>query len=439
MIKTPKTNLQDKLKKMPVTPGIYLMRDASGKIIYIGKAINLKRRVISYFRSDAKDKAAIIAGAVRHLDYILLASEREALILERDLINKYQPYYNAMWRDDKSYPYLKLTVKEDFPRLFLSRKLINDGSEYFGPYPQVNYIKHLMKWLQKLFKWRPCRIVFNEKELPNINKVKSCIYFHTELCPGPCMGKISSAAYKEGMRELALFLRNKYKKLENIWTQQMKQASSEMQYEKAADLRDRLNALSLMHEKVTIREIKKEDLADSIKITQTLEELKEKLKLQKWPVIIEGFDISIISGSFPVGSMVRFLNAKPDKDNYRKYKIKTVSGMDDFSMIREVVFRRYRRLKIEGSVMPDLILIDGGKGQLSSAKSSLDSLKLNIPIISLAKKEEEIFFPDLSDSLKLSPDSPALHLLQSIRDESHRFALAFHHLRRKNSIGLNNK
>ncbi|MHB9154412.1 MAG: excinuclease ABC subunit UvrC [Endomicrobiales bacterium] len=430
---------KEKLRAMPSTPGVYLMRDAAGRIIYIGKAINLKRRVSSYFRPDREEKAAAIVHSLRHIDYLLCASEREALILERQLINEFQPYFNSMWRDDKSYPYLKLTLKEDFPRLLLTRKIARDGSEYFGPYPQVVQIKRLMRWMQKMFKWRPCRLDFDAEHLPREQTVKSCLYYHTEQCAGPCMGKITPREARKVAGEIRLFLKGRYKRLENIWQEEMKEASARMEYEKAADIRDRLEAIRSMQERVTVRELKPEDLAASIQVTRTLEELKQALGLSKWPIVIEGFDISTISGTESVGSMVRFHNARPDKDNYRKFRIRTVGGIDDFAMMKEVVFRRYRRLKEESREMPDLVLIDGGKGQLSSALESLRNLGVKLPVVSLAKREEEIFMPGNPAPLKLPANSPALHLLQNIRDEAHRFALSYHHVRRKNNMGLHRR
>lgn len=422
---------------IPTSPGVYLMRDTTGKIIYIGKAKNLKHRVSSYFKSANNVKTSAITSSLRHIDYILAASEREALILERQLISEYKPYFNVMWLDDKSYPYFKLTLKEDFPRLILTRKIVKDGSEYFGPYPQVSYIKKLMRWLQKVFKWRPCRLDFNIKSLPEESKVKSCLYFHTERCDGPCMGKISSDEYRKAMDELRLFLKGRLSELKHKLEREMELASENMQYERAANVRDRLKAISSMEEKVTVRELKAEELNASIKITQSLEELKKAINLEKWPTIIEGFDISNISGTESVGSMVRFHNGVPDKNNYRRFKIKTVQGIDDTAMIREVVFRRYRRLKAENRELPVLILIDGGKGQLSSALESLKALKLKIPIASIAKKEEEVFVPGKTEPVKLPANSKALHLLQNVRDEAHRFAVKYHRTRRKIKLGIN--
>ncbi|MCX5782701.1 MAG: excinuclease ABC subunit UvrC [Elusimicrobia bacterium] len=412
------------------------MKDAGGKIIYIGKANNIKKRIASYFRHDIESKTVAIINSLRHIDYILASSEREALILERQLIREFQPYFNSMWRDDKSYPYLKLTKKEDFPQVILSRKVIKDGSEYFGPYPHVLQIKVLLKWLQKIFKFRPCKLEFSSTSLPKEEKVKSCLYYQTEKCPAPCLKKISSKDYKEKIKGISLFLKGKFSRLEKNWEKEMGEASRNLEYEKAAELRDRITAIKTLGERVTLREIKPEDLPDSLKFTEKLKELKNVLDLSRWPIVIEGFDISNISGAESVGSMVRFQNGQPDKNEYRKYKIKTVSGINDFAMLKEVVLRRYRYFKSQNKQFPDLILVDGGKGQLSMAQEVLKDLKLKIPAVSLAKKEEEIFVPGKKNPIRLPSDSQALQLLQSIRDEAHRFALSYHHLRRKKSLGI---
>lgn len=414
------------LENIPKLPGVYIMRDGIGNIIYIGKAKSLKDRISSYFNSDINSKASAIITAMRKIDYILCASEREALIVERQLINKVKPHFNAMWKDDKSYPYIKFTANEDFPRLTLTRKKLKDGALYFGPYPQVFYIKKLVHWLTKLFKLRPCKMEISENNLPDEKKVKSCIYYHTQMCLGPCMGKISSKDYKEKIKDIELFLNGKFKKLEDEWEKQMQNLSSEMKYEEAAEARDRIYAVQNMSERVMISEITQDEINNSVQRTNSIYELKKKLGLKRMPVVIEGFDNSNIQGTSPVSSMVRFINGIPDKKNYRRFKIKTVKGADDFATMREVVFRRYSGIIRKNEPLPDLILIDGGKGQLNAAMNALTELQLNIPLVSLAEKNEEIFLPHKDKPLILSKHSMALRLLQSVRDEAHRFALNYH-------------
>jgi len=425
------------LSAIPHSPGVYLMRDRGGAILYVGKARDLSKRVASYFAAsrDHSAKIAALVASIHHVDYLPTESEREALILEQGLIRRLQPHFNSMWKDDKSYPYIKLTSKEDYPRLILTRRKVRDGSEYFGPYPQVLPIKKLVFWLVRVFKLRPCRIDIRLSDMPAESKVKSCLYLHTGKCYGPCLGKISSSEYGENSKAVSLFLSGKFLELKNSWEKEMAEASRVMDYERAADLRDRLNAIAQMQEKIVIREVAAEDVMLAIGKTNALKELKEKLGLPRLPVVIEGFDISNISGGLAVGSMVCFRNAQPDKSSYRKFRIKTVAGPDDFAMIKEVVCRRYKRLLNEKAKFPDLILIDGGRGQLSAATEILDKLGVKkTPIISLAKKREEIFMPDRENPVQLPVNSPALHVLERVRDEAHRFALSYHQNRRKNKL-----
>ncbi len=427
--------INDYTVNIPHLPGVYIMRDSAANIIYIGKAKDLKNRISSYFHSDTDSKAFSIISAMKTINYILCSSEREAFLVEQQLIKKVQPYFNAMWKDDKSYPYIKLTISEDFPRLVMTRKLIKDGSLYFGPYPQLTYIKKLIPWLNKVFKIRPCKIIFSERELPKLEKVKSCLYYHTGLCFGPCMGKISSADYKNNLKEVETFFSGKLKKLADSWQKEMLELSSKHEFEKAKEVRDRLFAIKAMSQRVAIREISIEDINQYVSKTDSLQELREILKLHKLPAVMECFDISNTSGTNPVASMVQFVNAKPNKAGYRKFKIKTVHQINDFAMIKEAVFRRYSGIIRRNEQFPDLIVIDGGKIQLAYAQSALDEIGIYIPMISLAKQEEEIFMVGKQKSIKLPRNSLGLRVLQAIRDEAHRFAITFHkQLRAKDFI-----
>lgn len=427
--------VNDYTVNIPHLPGVYIMRDSAANIIYIGKAKDLKNRISSYFHSDTDSKAFSIISAMKTINYILCSSEREAFLVERQLIKKVQPYFNAMWKDDKTYPYIKLTIAEDFPRLVMTRKVIKDGSLYFGPYPQLTYIKKLILWLNKIFKIRPCKINFSEKALPKLEKVKSCLYYHTVLCLGPCMGKISSLDYKNNLKEVETFFNGKLKKLSDTWQKEMLELSNKQEYERAKEIRDRLFAIRSISQRVAIREISIEEINQYVSKTDSLQELKQVLKLHKLPAVMECFDISNTSGTNPVASMVKFVNAKPDKSGYRKFKIKTVRQINDFAMIKEAVFRRYSGIIRRNEQFPDLIVIDGGKIQLAYAQSALDEIGVYIPMISLAKQEEEIFMVGKDKSIILSRNSLGLRLLQSIRDEAHRFAITFHkQLRAKDFI-----
>ncbi len=443
------------LGHLPHSPGVYLMRDAAARIVYIGKAKDLRKRVASYFQSRVfEPKIAAMTSVVRHIDYIPTASERECLLLEQRLIRKIQPVYNTMWRDDKSYPWVKVTFNEDYPRLIITRRKKRDGGMYFGPYPNVGTIKYFLRslWKSKFLALRPCRYEFRrenveapgglEKSNPaQYRKIKSCIYLHTGECPAPCVGKISGADYLDIAKKAERLFSGSYKSLEGELRLAMSKASSAMRYEKAAEIRNQLEALFHMNEKVTFREVSPEAVTEQTLTSRGLTELQEKLKLPAPPLRIECFDISNIQSTEPVASMVVFERGTPKKSDYRKYKIKTVQGPNDFAMIKETVKRRYGRVYREEKGWPGLILIDGGKGQLSNAVAALkelakeqdDAIFTKLPIASLAKENEEIYLPDSPDPIVLPKDSPGLHIVQHIRDEAHRFAITFHRQRRDKS------
>jgi excinuclease ABC subunit C len=435
MMKYPKIKI-NKLLLIPKLPGVYLMRDASDSIIYIGKAKTLRVRISSYFSADVNSKASAIVAAMQKIDYILCASEREALVIERCLINKVKPYFNSMWKDDKSYPYIKFSINESFPRLVLTRKKSRDGALYFGPYPKVFYIKKLVRWLVKLFGIRSCKMNLVEG-LPLVGeKFKSCIYHHMGICMAPCLGNIASENYKKKIKGIELFLRGGFKKLEKEWRMKMLHLSQNLCFEEAKEIRDRLYALQNISERIIISEIRHDEIDKFIQRSDSVSELKKMLGLKCLPTIIEGFDNSNLQGTNAVASMVRFQNGIVDKKNYRRFKIKTVVGTDDFASIKEVVFRRYSLLIRKNEKMPNLILVDGGKGQLKAAVDALRKLRLQIPVISLAKKNEHIFLQNNPKALTLSKHSEALRLLQSIRDEAHRFAVNYHRQLRKKEFGV---
>ncbi len=422
---------------IPHAPGVYLMRDSAARVIYVGKAKNLAKRVASYFldRPHIPAKTAIMSSSIRHIDYIPAESEREALLVERSLIHKLQPPFNVMWKDDKSYPYVKLSLGEDFPRLFMTRRKSRDGGAYFGPFPNVQSVRKLLHflWRQKYFPLRPCRYEFSQAQPLSPEKIKSCLYYHTRECPAPCANRITRDDYRGIAREAELFFSGRRKKLVIAWENEMKEASQNQDFERAAQIRDNLAALKHMAERVTTREIRPDDVAVHVDRSRAISELQKALGLPQPPLRIECFDISHFQGLETVASMVSFKQGVPDKKNYRKFKIRTVAGIDDFASMGEVVGRRYSRLRAEKKPLPDLVLIDGGKGQLSAAqaaiKDALQSARIP-PMAALAKREEELFLPDREQPVLLPHDSPALHVVQSVRDEAHRFAVAFHRLRR---------
>ncbi|OGR90884.1 MAG: hypothetical protein A2992_03270 [Elusimicrobia bacterium RIFCSPLOWO2_01_FULL_59_12] len=426
------------LKSLPHSPGVYLMRDAAARILYVGKARDISKRVASYF--SGKDltatKTSVLVSSIHHIDYIPTASEREALLVERSLIRQLQPHYNILWKDDKSYPYVKITVNEGYPRMFLTRRKRRDGASYFGPYPNVRQVRSLLRylWKNKFFPLRPCRYDFDDQRPLPIETAKQCLYYHTRECPAPCVNRVSKDDYRAIARSAELFFRGRYKPLLAQWKKEMADASGQRDYERAAALRDNLAALEHMRERVTVRQIDPSDVETHVDRSRAVTDLQNALDLAVPPLRIECFDISHIQGVETVASLVVFERGRPKKDDYRKFKIKTVRGIDDFAGMAEVVGRRYRRLLAEGRPLPNLILIDGGKGQLSAARGALREVLgpsyKKFALAALAKREEEIFLPEQESPVRLPKDSPALLLVQHVRDEAHRFAITFHRQRR---------
>jgi len=540
----------DKLKSLPQKPGCYLFKDKKNRILYVGKAAILKNRVRSYFQSQpAHPKLSALVKRISDIEYIVTDSEVEALILENNLIKKHKPRYNVNLKDDKSYPYIRIT-KEDLPQVYITRKVIRDGSDYFGPYTEVKNVRYILKTLQRIFPLRSCK--FNlSSEVIQKRKVQLCLDYYINKCKGPCQALQSKEQYAVVIDRVRRFLKGKTEEIVRELKEEMEASSQIMEFEEAARIRDKLetlenyrNSQKFVYSNAADRDIlaiAKEDddacaalfkireskiigrihyymsqvewksiseiiesflnqyyfksdeipqeilIQDTIENTSAIEKwlgdrlgknvtiiipkvgekkklidlvqknahfLLEELKLQKLkaknyvphvvkalqrdlrlktePRRIECFDISTIQGSDPVASMVYFSDGKPKKSEYRKFKIKSKDTPDDFAMMKEVLKRRYSRILNEKKKMPDLIVVDGGKGQLSSALAVLNELKItDQQIIGLAKRLEEIFFPGVSDAQMLPHTSSSLRLLQQIRDEAHRFAITFHRKRRK--------
>jgi len=556
----PNISLAAKLHHLPKQAGVYLHKNEGGTIIYVGKAKNLRNRVRSYFQNrpmDAKTKALV--QKIADVEVIVTDSEVEALILENTLIKKHQPRYNILLKDDKSYPYIRVT-NEPYPRILPTRKIIRDGSKYFGPYTESKAMYALFEALRSMFPIRSCALDLTEESIGK-GKFKVCLDYHIKKCEGPCENHVSREHYAAVIRQAVQVLKGKTRSVERELQQAMEQCAEELRFEAAAELRNRLNALKeySAHQKVVSTEpidrdilatarserdacsvifkvrdgkligrqhfyiansegktdaelveatferfyIESDDIPDEIFLPLELESietlcqwlktkrgssveisvpqigdkrklvnlaaanaefllkelelqrlkqqedkasvlpravlaLQRDLRLPKPPRRIECFDNSHIQGSETVSSMVVFVDGKPKKSEYRTYKIKTVKGIDDFKSMQEVVGRRYRRMLEEGTERPDLIIIDGGKGQLSHAVEVLRELGLHdsasgkaaehgaIPVIGLAKRLEEVFFPQQSDSLLLPKTSSSLKLMQHVRDEAHRFAIEFH-------------
>lgn len=544
-------DLETQLKNLPKTPGCYLFKDKNGKIIYVGKASVLRNRVRSYFQSSrsAHPKLTALVRRIEALEWIVTDSEVEALILENNLIKKHQPRYNINLKDDKTYPYIRIT-NEDFPQVFITRKQVRDGSLYFGPYTNVRNVRFTLKSLLQIFPIRSCKHRFT-REVIEKKKVPLCLDYYIKKCKGPCQGLQSREAYGQMIERVQSFLKGKTDSLVKELRTEMEALSNAMEFEEAARTRDRLQALENYRnaQKVVQNDFKDRDLmalvreddaacavvfrirdgkivgrthfyleqadwqSDSEIMTTFIEKyyfksddipgeillsqeaegakaieiwlgqraqhvvhitvpqigkkkklldmaaknaayllaelklqkmkardyvphsvqaLQKGLKLKKTPRRMECFDISNIQGTDPVASMVCFVDGKPKKSEYRRFKIQSKDTPDDFAMMREVVQRRYRRLIKEDKTLPDLIIVDGGKGQLSSACEILSELGIREqPIIGLAKRLEEVFLPGFSEAQMLPKTSSALKLLQQIRDEAHRFAITFHRERRR--------
>ena len=404
--------IKDKISGLPEAPGVYIFKDAAGKIIYIGKAKSLKKRVQSYFSRFLASKTQAMVSNIADIEYKLCQTESLVLILEASLVHKYKPKYNVSLRDDKSFPLVKIT-KEDFPVVYITRKKTEDGSRYFGPYTNAGLLQEALRIIRKNFPYRSYERMPQEARM------------YSRIGLAPTTGQTTKEEYARNIENICLILEGRTDYLIKKLAQEMKSRSKEQSFEEAAEIRDQINALSAITKTTT-----------DFNTQDELEDLKKLLKLNRLPVRIEAFDISNISGKEACGSMVSFYRGKPDKNNYRRFRIKTVEKIDDYGMIREVVRRRYSRVKKENLPLPDLILIDGGRSHLLTAEKEIKKLGLRVVIASIAKDRENIYIQDQAGPIKLISDTPALNLIRRIRDEAHRFAVKYHHLlRRKKVIG----
>ncbi len=432
--------IRKKLQELPHKPGIYLMKDRFGTVIYVGKARDLRRRVSSYFQPsrrlgwDPKFKALV--EAIHDLDVHVVRNEPEALLLESKLIKEFHPRYNISFRDDKRFLMLKVNLNDPIPRFTLTRFKQDDGARYFGPFVHAGAIKNTLNMIRRQFHLRGCRPL-----TPNERDYKHCLYGNLKFCTAPCIGNVTREQYLNQVLAGCDFLSGQCEEMREQLEGEMKKAALSQDYERAAMYRDAIADLKHSTAKSKSFERMPYTLPLALDPQKDLAELGQALGLPGPPFRIEGFDISNISGTFAVASLVSFKNGRPDRSNYRKFKIKSVEGQDDFASMAEVIRRRYSRLLKESKApatpadgqttakrpgspgFPNLILIDGGKGQLGMACAELNKLGLErIPVIGLAKEFEEIYRPGESEPLRLSHASGALKLLQRVRDESHRFA-----------------
>ncbi|MCX7715992.1 MAG: GIY-YIG nuclease family protein [Endomicrobia bacterium] len=441
------TQIEQQIKYIPELPGVYLMRDSSGKVVYIGKAKNLASRIKSYFvRNKDYRLISIMFHDIKNIEYIVCGSEKEALILEQKLIKKIQPKYNIIWRDDKSYLMIEIDLSDPFPRVNFVRyknylqnfKKIKNRI-YFGPYPSSRQIKTVIKWITKFFKIRRCKYDSRQFFKPELeNKFLSCIYYQTKQCIAPCIKKDEN--YKEAVKNVILFLQGKKKKLITNLEQQMKVYSEKQEYEKAIMIRDTIKAISNIFSRCVIKRINEEDIVEvSMQKIDLLKKIKKKFSLKTLPVVIDAVDISTFQGVGSCGSVVRFINGEPDKSSYRRYKIKTLqeNQMDDYTMMKEVVERRYRRLINEKGQLPNLLIIDGGKGQINVVADILKKYKIDnkIELLGIAKNEDKVYTLHSYEPILLSTNAED-NLLRYIRDEAHRFAIKYNKVLIKKKLNI---
>jgi excinuclease ABC subunit C len=425
----------EKVKQFPLTPGVYLMKDLQGRVIYIGKAKNLRNRASHYFTKAAAEdhRTADLVKVIADIDFLPADSEVDALLMEARLIKDIQPRFNIELKDDKTFPYLQIRVREDFPRVEFTRSPRSRGVRLYGPFTSAKSLRAAIQVLQRIFQFRTCTLDIKE----NDNRwrwFRPCLLHSIRQCTAPCNFRVTKEDYRRQIRSLRLVLEGKKERLLREMEKEMNEASAALMFEKAARLRDEITALKNLGLRGEVdKDVQPEVFA--IEPRKGLVGLRKVLGLQTTPRTIEGVDIAHLGGDDMVASLVSFVDGLPFKPGYRRYRIKTVQGVDDFASIREVVSRRFRRLKEQEEVFPDILLIDGGKGQLNAALEAFKVLGIEPPcLISLAKREEEVYRPGEAEPLKLSRHSAALRLLQYVRDEAHRFAQHYHKILRRKRL-----
>ena len=435
----------DKLLKkahaLPKTPGVYLMKDAAGVVIYVGKATRLKERVASYFQkaTDLGFKKGQMLDVVVDFDTLDCESEWEALLTENRLIKDLNPRFNVKLTDDKTFPYLVITLRDDFPGVFITREIASPqfrGAKVFGPFTSVYALRESVQILQRIFRFRTCTLDIDDADPKRIH-FRPCLLHPIKQCTAPCGAKITKAAYRKDIDRLIRFLDSKRSALLRELNQEMEAAAEDMEFEQAAALRDQIKAIK----KLDNRADKKDRWQPEAEVAyadprKSMESLRKTLGMDEPIRVMEAIDIAHLQGGETVGSKVCFVDGRPLKDLYRRYRIKTADN-DDYASIREVVSRRYRDAGSGNELYPDVILIDGGLGQLHAAEDVFKTLDVKPPmVISLAKKEELIYVQSRSEPIKLGRENIGLKLCQAIRDEAHRFAQHYHHiLRRKKLLG----
>jgi len=430
--------IRELVKEFPTGPGLYFMKDANGTVLYVGKAGNLRSRVASYFQPSADiestrgPKIAEMLKKVEDISFLEMPSEVDAVLQEARLIKDIRPPYNSDLTDDKTFPYLEITIRDEYPGVYITRKP-RERSKLFGPFAGVSDLRGTLAVLQKIFRFRTCGLDIREADEKR-RFFRPCILYSIKQCTAPCADYISKKDYRQSIAELIKFLNSKRTTVLRELKRQMEEAAKAMDYETAAMYRDRIRLIENLDKRGTLEENVQPEVFFTDP-TDALVKLQKLIDSANQIRIIEGFDIAHIGGSETVGSLVKFIDGKPFKAGYRRYKIKTVSGIDDYASLKEVLMRRFYHAAAGEELWPDLVLIDGGIGQLHAAEDAFKELKVALPkILSIAKKEEIIYVSGKNEPIKLPANNPAKKLLQYVRDEAHRFAQHYHHILRRKKM-----
>lgn len=426
-----------KVKEFPRAPGVYLFKDRQGRVIYVGKAVNLRARAGSYFTAPAASdrRTAELVREIGDADHLPCDNEVDALLSEARLIKDLRPKFNSDLKDDKTFPYLQITTHEDFPRVSITRQPRGTGARLYGPFTSVGKLRGALAVLQRVFKFRTCHLDIDAED-PRWRHFRPCLLASIGQCTAPCNLRISKEDYRADIKRLKMVLEGNRSRLLKELQLEMVEASKSLAFEKAARLRDEIAALESLDQRGNLEDHAQPEVF-YVDPHKGLAGLKQIFKLDKTPRVIEGMDIAHLQGGETVASLVQFIDGLPYKSGYKRYRIRGVTGVDDFASMREVVSRRLSRLRNEQDAFPDILLIDGGKGQLNAALEAMAAIGLEPHerpfTIGLAKREEEIYLPGEKEPKKLSRHSFGLRLLQSVRDEAHRFAQHYHHLLRHKS------
>ena len=429
--------LKQKVAEFPAAPGVYLMKDARGVVLYVGKAKSLRARVAVYFHDTPGDTRLKIPGMIAQVadvEYIEAESEVDAILMEARLIKDIQPKYNEDLRDSKLYPYLEITRGGDFPGVYVTRRRDNRRSKYYGPFTDTRGLRRAVQLLQRVFRFRTCTIHISRADAKRRFQ-RPCLLHYIERCTAPCADLVSREDYRKDIALFQRFLNGKRKRVLKALEDRMRRCAKELNFERAKVLRDQIHAIEALGKRGSEDLFYEAAAPPVVDPAEGLEELKRLFRLPHVPRNIEGMDASNLGGRDAVASVVTFLNGKPYKSGYRRFRIKAVEGRDDYAMIAEVVERRCTRLAREEAPFPDILLIDGGKGHLQAAHRTLRRLKLKLPkVVSIAKREEILYHGRPPKELRLKRNSPGLRILQYVRDEAHRFAVHYHHILRGKHI-----